>query len=551
MLLLASGRAVDISTDRCKFNALKHNGPAPDAEHRALYVLVDVIYRLRDDDGNVKRGWTEYDYTFSGFTLADIHLADDWSNDEKSELLSWVAQQPQKIRIENARRRLVDHQTQLSSKHNSSPQFLYSLLRQRIQVLTLSRASASQWQSTINNMQQTGLRQEEITWSGLSGFLSAQADDCILSKDQILDSINFSNLGLALSCEQIRGTNGGLGFKEVAQRMPHQAVYQAALKLDKSCHCILRYVDERYNYRVGVIKTLTYEHPMAMNKFWFALDPYGRAIVNKSTQGFYFNNSEDAKAAADVQAKTCMDLRSGVTFNTHYDHLSLFGGEHYREWIVSLPDYPRVFFGAHYFDHNVLLHIRTTTRHDKQGNKLLFIEEIQSDWHQNGHVHGYDNSCWGKIANAPFKKEWPALAVKLMLIRASQNGFDGIAWADGDIQETRYSQNLTAIKRHYDVEIPQSLNRLGSSFHCRVERTEIETRDPWLNLVKSKNKWRVSDGKGKFETRDKYHSRDEAMAVIHRHCKNVQLGVSVFFLNADIRRQIAENGLPLFGETVI
>ncbi|MDH5425654.1 MAG: hypothetical protein OEY29_11725 [Gammaproteobacteria bacterium] len=551
MLLLASGRAVDISTARSKFNALRHKGPAPDAGHRALYVLVDVVYRLRDADGNIKRGWTEYDYTFSGYTLADIHLADDWSDEDKSELQSWIAQPAQKMRIETARRRLVDHQTQLSSKNNSSPQFLYSLLRQRIQALAMSRASASQWRATVNNMKQTGLREEEICWSGLSAFLLSQTDDCILSKDQILDAINFSDLGLSLSCEQIWGTNGGLGFKEVAHHMPHQAVYQAALKLDKSCHCILRYVDERFNYRVGVIKTLTYAHKMAMNKFWFALDPYGRAIVNNDAQALYFDNSDAAKSAADAHAKAYIDLRSGIKFNTHYDHLSLFGGEHYREWIVSLPDYPRIFFGAHYFDHNVLLHIRTTTRHDKQGNKLLFIEETQSDWHQNGHVHGYDNSYWGKIANAPFKKEWPALAVKLMLIRASQNGFDGIAWADGDIQETRYSQNLTAIKRHYDVEIPQSLNRLGRSFNSCVERTGIETREPWLNLVKSKNKWRVSDGKGKFETRNKYHSRDEAMSVIHRHCKNITLSVSVFFINASLRQQIAENGLPLFGETII
>jgi len=63
--------------------------------------------------------------------------------------------------------------------------------------------------------------------------------------------------------------------------MPHQAVFRAALKFDDSCHCILRYVDKTCNYRVGIVKTLTYDHKMALNKYWFGLDPYGRAIANK------------------------------------------------------------------------------------------------------------------------------------------------------------------------------------------------------------------------------------------------------------------------------
>ena len=262
----------------------------------------------------------------------------------------------------------------------------------------------------------------------------------------------------------------------------------------------------------------------------------------------FFNNSEAAKAAADQHAREELGLLQGVKLHTQYDHLTLYGGHNYREWIVSLPNYQRTFFGAHYFDHNVLVHIRTTTRRDHKGRKLLFIEEVQSDWHQNGRIHGYDTSYWGKVANAPFKKEWPALAVKLMLIQASQNGFDGLAWPDGDIQETRYSKELHAIKRHYDVEIPKALNRLGKTFDCRVERTTIETRDPWLSLVKSKNKWRVSDGTGKFETRDKYENRDEAMKVLHRHCKTLDLNVSLFLINDPLRWQILENGLPLFGE---
>jgi len=550
MLLLASGRLVDITVNRAKLHALKNHGPASDAEHKDLYPLVDVIYRRYDEDQTPKSGWTEHDYSYSNYTLKSIQRADDWSAEEKSELYRWVSKDTQKHVIETARRRLHSNQSQITAKLYTAPRRLYSLLVKRLQSLNLHRASTHQWQSTLGNMQQSGLRQEELTWSGLESFLSSQPCDQILKKQQIIDAIDFKNIRLTLTAEQIWGSDGGLSFKEVAQIMPHQVVYRAALKLDDSCHCILRYQDETFNYRIGVVKTLSYGHHMGLNKYWFALDCYGRAIANNKYNSLYFNSSEEAKTAADQHARDFLGMNRGARFNTHYDHLTLFGGSHYREWIISLPDYQRTFFGAHYFDHNVLAHIRTTTRRDNKGRKLLFIEEVQSDWHQNGHRHGYDNSCWGKISNAPFKKEWQALAARLMLIQASQNGFDGIAWPQGDVQETRYGKSLQAVKRHYDIEIPKALNRLGKAFTCAVENTMIETRDPWLNLVRKNNKWQVSDSTGKFQTRDKYNSREEAMLVLNRHCKTINLSVNAFLINKQLYRQIAEKGLPLFGDTV-
>ena len=80
MLLLSSGRVVDLSTARAKFHALKLHGPAHDTEHRSLYGLVDVLIRRHDNDVLLRRGWTEYDYDYSGYTLATVQKAEDWSD---------------------------------------------------------------------------------------------------------------------------------------------------------------------------------------------------------------------------------------------------------------------------------------------------------------------------------------------------------------------------------------------------------------------------------------------------------------------------------------
>lgn len=551
MLVLPSGKVIDISTDRSKYHALRQPGVGPASPHQALYMLVDVVYRYRDDGGTPRRGWTEYDYEFSGYTLESVRDATDWPDADKVTLDRWIRQDDQQRVIETVRRRLIENQPQISAKLYSAPQHLFSLLRTRLQALPQPRATAAQWHATLTNMMQHGVCREEIQWSGVHAYLQQQAAEKVVSKTQLLKHLSFRHIRLELSTEQIWGADGGLNFCEMARRMPHQAVYRAALRLDSGCLCIQRYVDSCYNYRVGVVKTLHNDHHMALNKYWFALDPYGRAVPNRDASPahnpLFFGSSLDAKLAADRHAREHFDIRSGTSPHTRFDHLTLFGGHDYREWLICLPDHQRVFFGAHFYDHNVLTHIRTTTRTDMAGRKLLFIEELQSDWHQSGKRDGYDTSAWGQVANAPFKKEWPALAAKLMLIHASENGFAGIAWPTGAIQELRYGYPLPSIRHYYDRALPHTLNRLGKTFDCQVDITRINTRDPWLNIKKHQDKWRVADGQGKFQTRAKYRNRDEAMAVIAVHCRAIDLQVPAFFISDELRQQIAEKGLPLFG----
>src|SRR5690606_5896161 len=44
---------------------------------------------------------------------------------------------------------------------------------------------------------------------------------------------------------------------------------------------------------------------------------------------------------------------------------------------------------GHWDEKNVLAHVRLNDRTDADGNKVLFVEEIQSDWHQEGRKKGY------------------------------------------------------------------------------------------------------------------------------------------------------------------
>lgn len=547
MLILPSERIVDISTHRVKHHALQRRGPRPDARHSELYPLVDVIYRYRHASGQPRNGHTEYDYYYSGLTLADIHKADGWSKEDKQAFLNWLREDAQKSVIETARRRLTEYQPLLSCKKNSSPSHLYSLLELRVRSIPLQQACAKQWLATVKNMLRKGIKHEELHYSGILEYITHSNDSEILNKQQLLNSINFQNIRLQLSTELVQSSEGLLNFQEVAKFMPHQAIRRAALKLDKDCLCILRYLDIETNYRIGVIKTKRADHPLALNKYWFALDPYGRAI-NPAHNSAYYTNSDEAITAANNHALSCENTyRKGYRFHTHYDHFTLYGGDNYREWIVSLRNFQRTFFGPHHFDHNVLVHIRTTTRTDINSRKLLFIEEIQSDWHQQGKRYGYDNNPWGSVANAPFKNEWAILAVKLMLIRACNNGYDAIAWTGGRVQELRYGRELPAIAMRYDREIPKALNKLCSPYSAQAETTHIKTCEPWLNIIKENDMWRVEDGEGKFKTKPRYASRAAALEVLYRHSRHIHLEVPVLHITDSLRHQVESKGLPLFG----
>lgn len=64
------------------------------------------------------------------------------------------------------------------------------------------------------------------------------------------------------------------------------------------------------------------------------------------------------------------------------------GGTNYQEIMLTLPDIPGEYSSPHFGAKNIVAHVRTKDR-VSAGGKSLFIEEIQSDWHQAGRTKGY------------------------------------------------------------------------------------------------------------------------------------------------------------------
>jgi 2'-5' RNA ligase len=144
------------------------------------------------------------------------------------------------------------------------------------------------------------------------------------------------------------------------------------------------------------------------------------------------------------------------------------------------------FTSGHWDEPNILGHVRFNDRTGPNGEKLLHVEELQSDWHQKGRTKGYatpltseeeaefkellSKGTMGRdraeedqfsqlvdrknpgsgatVPDAPFKKTWPELLFKRMVRYAAENGYDGISWTPGEQQAERYDLSKQVDRLH-------------------------------------------------------------------------------------------------------
>ena len=175
--------------------------------------------------------------------------------------------------------------------------------------------------------------------------------------------------------------------------------------------------------------------------------------------------------------------------DSKYGRYTLPGGKNYTELLIRIPD--GQYKGAHYDQKGILAHLRMNVRTSASGlpgEDMLFLEEIQSDWHQEGKEKGYTTKqkVWrvmdevGGVAresnslegaeqyakeydyaiddiqeglgfsdemlvgseaitpDAPFKDTWHILAMKRAIRYAVDNDLQRVAWTTGAQQADRY-----------------------------------------------------------------------------------------------------------------
>lgn len=235
--------------------------------------------------------------------------------------------------------------------------------------------------------------------------------------------------------------------------------------------------------------------------------------------------SEDLGKPVDINAPTAEALHGSRGRKRP-------GGKNYREFLLRLPGIPNVFrYTAHFPETNIVAFVRVTERVDENGKRVLFIEELQSDWHQQGRERGYQGEIEPKgeivhepenkehpyaimidgveynrvstlefaqgeleegienakkkgVPNAPYKNTdaWAALAMKRILRVATDEGFDSVAWTQGQVHANRWgTESVGWVKREAGFT---AIDKDGSEPSKKAKRLRtFETREKAVEWI--------------------------------------------------------------------
>lgn len=276
----------------------------------------------------------------------------------------------------------------------------YSAISRAVEGVKQERADAQQWFGIISNA--PGVKAEEIEWTGLREWLADQEGQ--VRKDEVQAFLNA----------------GGVQIQEI----------EKADQFTQDDENLLAQLEDRAPDAVG---GQTFEQWAADN------------VAGEPT---------DADRARFEQYQEMGDPVTGQRpgpngGSTRYSKFQIPGGDNYRELLLTLPedtsqpqyewketngrgawfldgqqvsgsfaveglDIENVkamakgtittsaqpgannYRSQHYDEKNVLAHVRFNERRDAEGNRVLFLEEVQSDWHQAGRKKGYkiSDAAW-------------------------------------------------------------------------------------------------------------------------------------------------------------
>jgi len=334
-----------------------------------------------------------------------------------------------------------------------------------------SRTSASQIKGILDPQKGSGVKPDELKWSGLIPYVeSGEAAKGFVTKDDVR---TFLKDGYGARFEEHKvGTNAdGNSFYSI---------------------------DERWGGE-GPVEFSTISN-----------------AVRAAEQMFELSHQEAVQFVDETNQSESLQTDNGVKYSKY----SLPGGTNYKETVLRMPG---VEYTSSHFESvpNYVAHMRTA----EHGNGLL-IEEIQSDLHQdrrkNGELRLPDTSEWTVnyhgdvgdglksysvissnglilgykyeksptdainavakmhkegVPNAPFNKDWQLQLFKRALKQAVADGKEWIGWTGGEAQAERYGmadERGKGMTQFYDVMLPNEIGKYVKQWGAKIKQSSIE-----------------------------------------------------------------------------
>jgi hypothetical protein len=427
----------------------------------------------------------------------------------------------------------------------------YSEVTRAVDALPMDKGSASQMRAMIAKT--PGVKAEEMAWIGLDDFLKGKKS---VTKAEVQEYVQANQVQL----EQVT--------KEFGSRT-------------ETAENIRDILEAGQVYDDDVID---------------ALDTWMRGNSSDRFNGQYEALIEEKlREAGD---RRTIDEIAQASTDTQFSEYTLPGGENYREVLLTLPERRGLvddrtpiqtakdlfgdnieniyqlnldqrdilqreldkqykqgekrladsFTSGHFEEPNVLAHMRLNDRTGPNGERILFIEEIQSDWHQKGRDKGYQKSGevtqesakeffgitdddWsqmtpdtrqsyvdeineggqhieqgkrGQVPDAPLKKTWHEMSFRRVARMAAEEGYDAIAWTPGKMQAERYdlSKQIDELRYRQNDDGTFDIVPVRNGNTIQAEEFEGVSKDRLSDVVGKEVAEKMAKGEGESDPRN-------------------------------------------------
>jgi hypothetical protein len=276
-------------------------------------------------------------------------------------------------------------------------------------------------------------------------------------------------------------------------------------------------------------------------EWWSVLDQHGRFIAQPDHR---FHDAETAMAYAEVHLPRHFAAWAKDQVVPKWEQYTLPGGDGYREILLQLDEWPRDYASRHYRTRNVLAHVRTSERTTLDGRRVLFLDEVQSDWHADLSAAAKakaEGSVPQPIVDAPFHREWPLLAMKLMLWWAQRLNVDGLAWSTVEMQQRVWAGNGPP-ELLYRSTLPEAGRALAKTLGLACEQTQIPLRANRRRVQMGRRGWEVR-GHGDLLLTKPFPNRAQAETFANRTGRYKPIDIPVLWIHA----MPAIRSIPLYG----
>ena len=219
------------------------------------------------------------------------------------------------------------------------PPPFYSALERNVERNPQKQASADPWMATLKNA--PGVKKEDLEWVGLEDWLKLWGD------------------------------------KPVPKEAVQAFVRDNGVKVEEA-----NLGEPMHDWTPEEL-----QHWEGLNQRVREADAEWERLRQTDDQQAAMQARERADAVRDEREEYHQSIM-GPDTPTQYQDWKLPGGSDYRELLLTLPDVANP-PATHWDTPGVMAHVRFDTRTAPDGKKVLFIEEVQSDWHQKGRDQGY------------------------------------------------------------------------------------------------------------------------------------------------------------------